>query len=290
MAGTDLSCWRYALNGAEAVSMDVMRAFGERFSRWGLAPNALTPVYGLAEAALAVTFSSPDEPARGIALDPATAAATGEVVAGSREVAAVGRPVPGFEVEIRDAQGGLLPERRVGRIFVRGPSVMTAYYDDPEATARALRDGWLDTGDLGFVVHGELYVSGRVKDVVIIRGANHTCQEFEECLEDIGGVRLGGAVALGYVPPGGEGEELLVLVERARGTSSVPDPALIEQIRAAVIERTAVRPHAVHILEPGTLPRTSSGKLRRAETLRRFLSGELALTLVPRAALARQKK
>jgi len=122
---------------------------------------------------------------------------------------------------------------------------------------------------------------------VIIRGANHTCEEFEECLEGIAGVRLGGAVALGYVPSGGEGEELLILGERSRGTRSADDPALIAQIRAAVIERTGVRPHAVHILEPGTLPRTSSGKLRRAETLRRFLCGELAPPArVPRAALA----
>ena len=272
MAGTDLSCWRHALNGAEPVSLDVMRAFGERFSRWGLERNALTPVYGLAEAALAVTFSSFDEPARGTAFDPATAAATGEVVAGNREVASVGRPLPRFEVEIRDEDGRPLPERRVGRILVRGPSVMTAYHGDPEATTRALRNGWLDTGDLGFVVDGELHVSGRAKDVVVIRGANHSPEEFEECLEGI--VGAGVAVALGCVPPGADGEALVMLVERTRGTKD--EAGLIAQIRAAIIERTAVRPHAVHVLEPGTLPRTSSGKPRRAEALRRLLSGELA--------------
>jgi acyl-CoA synthetase (AMP-forming)/AMP-acid ligase II len=275
MTGVDLSDWRYALNGAETVSMDVMRRFGERFARWGLDPNALMPVYGLAEAALAVTFSSPSEPARGIALDATTLASTGEVVPGQREVASVGRPVPGFEIEVRDEEGQALPERRAGRIFVRGPSVMTGYYDDPEATARVLGDGWLDTGDLGFVANGELYVSGRAKDLVIIRGANHTCREFEECLEGIAGVRSGCAVALGYIPPGAEGEELLILAERAAGADRANDPALVEQIRVAVIERTAVRPHAVHVLAAGTLPRTSSGKLRRAEALRRFVAGDL---------------
>jgi acyl-CoA synthetase (AMP-forming)/AMP-acid ligase II len=275
MAGADLSCWRYALNGAETVSMDVMRRFGERFSRWGLDPNALMPVYGLAEAALAVTFSSPVTPARGITLEPVTMALTGEVVAGQREVASVGTPVPGFEVEVRDEQGQVLPERRAGKIVVRGPSVMTGYYADPEATARALVDGWLDTGDLGFVADGELYITGRTKDLVVIRGANHTSQEFEECLGGIAGVRSGCAVALGYIPPGGEGEELLILAERASGSDPADDPALIEQIRVAVIERTAVRPHAVHVLEAGTLPRTSSGKMRRAEALRRFVAGEL---------------
>jgi acyl-CoA synthetase (AMP-forming)/AMP-acid ligase II len=233
------------------------------------------PVYGLAEAALAVTFSSPSEPARGIALDATTLASTGEVVPGQREVASVGRPVPGFEIEVRDEEGQALPERRAGRIFVRGPSVMTGYYDDPEATARVLGDGWLDTGDLGFVANGELYVSGRAKDLVIIRGANHTCREFEECLEGIAGVRSGCAVALGYIPPGAEGEELLILAERAAGADRANDPALVEQIRVAVIERTAVRPHAVHVLAAGTLPRTSSGKLRRAEALRRFVAGDL---------------
>jgi fatty-acyl-CoA synthase len=276
MAGADLSGWRYALNGAEAVSMDVVRRFGERFARWGLDPDALMPVYGLAEAALAVTFSAADEPARGIALDPTTAAATGRVVPGSREVASVGRPVPGFEVEIRGERGDVLPERRVGTIFVRGPSVMTGYHDDPEATAQTLRDGWLDTGDLGFVADEELYVSGRAKDVVIIRGANHTSQEFEECVEGIAGVRAGGVVALGYVPAGADGEALLILAERDSGTSPVNDPAVIEQIRAAVLERAGVRPHAIHLVPPATLPRTSSGKLRRAETLRRFLSHALA--------------
>ncbi len=275
MTGADLSCWRYALNGAEPVSLDVMRRFGERFARWGLDPRALMPVYGLAEAALAVTFSSPHELARGIALDAVTLASTGEVVPGQREVASVGTAVPGFEIEVRDEQGQALPERRTGTIFVRGPSVMTGYYDDPEATARVLEGGWLDTGDLGFIADGELYVTGRAKDLVVIRGANHTCREFEECLEGIAGVRSGCAVALGYIPPGAEGEELLILAERASGTDPANDAALIDQIRVAVIEHTAIRPHAVHVVGAGTLPRTSSGKLRRAEALRRFLAGEL---------------
>ncbi len=285
MAGADLSSWRYALNGAEPVSLDVMRRFAERFSRWGLSPNALIPVYGLAEASLAVTFSSPDEQVRGVSLDPSALAATGEVARGSREVASLGTPVPGFEVEVRDGQGKPQWERRAGRIFVRGPSVMLGYYDDPEATARTLVDGWLDTGDLGFVADGELYVTGRAKDLVVIRGANHTCQEFEECLDGIAGIRAGCAVALGYVPEGGEGEELLILAERAPGQDPAGDPALIEQIRTAVIEHTAIRPHAVHLLKPRTLPRTSSGKLRRAEALRRFVAGELGLP-APANALA----
>jgi len=285
MVGVDLSCWRYALNGAETVSLDVMRRFGERFSRWGLSPNALMPVYGLAEAALAVTFSSSTEALLGIAVDPVTLATTGDVVPGRRDVASVGPPVPGFEVEVRDEHGTVLTERRAGRIFVRGPSVMIGYYDDDEATTRALVDGWLDTGDLGFVADGQLYVTGRVKDLVVIRGANHTCQEFEECLEGIAGVRSGCAVALGYAPPGAEGEQLLILAERAPGRDPASDPALIEQIRAAVLGRTAIRPHTVHILRMRSLPRTSSGKVRRAEALRRFIEGELVIARQPLAEM-----
>jgi acyl-CoA synthetase (AMP-forming)/AMP-acid ligase II len=177
---------------------------------------------------------------------------------GAREIVAVGQPVPGMEVDVRD-----------GRIWVRGVSVMTEYFGDPEATARVLCDGWLDTGDLGFIRDGELYISGRVKDVVIVRGANHAAQEFEECLDGIDGLRAGCAVALGFVPPGGEGEELLILAEQSGRADT-------EAIRAALLEHTGVRAHTVELLEPGTLPRTSSGKLRRAEALRRYLAGELA--------------
>ncbi len=150
---------------------------------------------------------------------------------------------------------------------------MAGYFERPEATAATLVDGWLDTGDLGFVQDGELYVCGRAKDLVIIRGANHTPQEFEECLDGLDGVRAGCAVALGFTPDGADGEELLVLAERTGPESD--DPAVLQAIRRAILERTNVKPHTVALLAPGTLPRTSSGKLRRSEALRRYLGGEL---------------
>jgi acyl-CoA synthetase (AMP-forming)/AMP-acid ligase II len=130
----------------------------------------------------------------------------------------------------------------------------------------------LDTGDLGFVESGELYICGRVKDAVIIRGANHQPQEFEACVDSLEGVRTGCVVALGFTPEGADGEELLILAEHpSRGRSS----NLEERIRKAVLDGTGVRAHTVKILEPGTLPRTSSGKMRRREALRRFLTNEL---------------
>jgi fatty-acyl-CoA synthase len=278
LEGVDLSNWRSALNGAEPISVGVLEAFAERFSRWGLDPRALRPVYGMAEASLAVTFSPPGRLARTLEVDARRLASEGAVAPGRRRLASVGVPVPGMEVEVRGPDGAELGERRVGRVWVRGPSVMEGYFGNAEATARALVGGWLDTGDLGFVEGGELFVCGRAKDVVIIRGANHPPQEFEECLDGLPGARAGCAVALGFVPPSDAagGEELLILAERAeRRATAAADEALADAIRNAVLRRTGVRPHTVAVLAPGTLPRTTSGKLRRAEALRRFLAGEL---------------
>jgi acyl-CoA synthetase (AMP-forming)/AMP-acid ligase II len=273
LEGADLSCWRVALDGAEAVSATVLRRFAARFARFGLNGRALLPVYGLSEAALAVTFTRPGEAWRSRSVDPAALAATGRAEEGRREVVSVGTPVPGVEVEVRGASGEVLGSRRLGRIFVRGPSIMRGYLGQPEATARALRDGWLDTGDLGFVDGGELYVHGRAKDVVIVRGANHAPDEFEGALDGVPGLRRGCAVAAGFDPDGG-GEQLLLLAERAEAASQ--DGVVEEAARRAVLERTGVRAHTVALLAPGTLPRTSSGKMRRGEALRRFLAGELA--------------
>ena len=271
LQGSSLASWRIALDGAEPVTAGALRRFADRFAPFGLDPGALMPVYGLSEASLAVTFSPRGRTPLVERVDPA-ALLSGRVEAGDREVVSVGAPVPGVEVEVRGEAGEALRERCLGRIHVRGPSLMQGYLGDPVATGRALRDGWLDTGDLGFHAGGELFVHGRAKDVVIVRGANHAPDEFEACLGAIEGLRPGCVAALGFVPPGGDGEELLVLAERLR-TSRV-DPALLEEaVREAVSARTGVRPHTVRILEPGTLPRTSSGKMRRGEALRRFQAG-----------------
>ena len=271
MEGADLSRWRLALNGAEQVSVEAARRFSDRFSRWGFRPSALIPVYGLAEAALAVTFSPPRAPLRMVQVDAVELARTGRVRPGGRGLASVGIPVPGVSVEVRDDAGEVVSEGVVGRVYARGPSVMDEYLGQPEATRAVLDGGWLDTGDRGFVQDGELVVCGRAKDVVVLRGANHAPQEFEDALEGLAGVRTGCAVALGFVPPGGDGEELLLLVE----TTADAGPDLVDRIRAAVAERSGVRPHTVQLLAPGTLPRTSSGKLRRTEALRRWTTRTL---------------
>ena len=273
LAGLSLAPWRIALDGAEPVTTGALGRFAARFAPFGLDPGALMPVYGLSEASLAVTFSPHGRSPLAERIDPA-ALRSGQVSPGGREVVSVGVPIPGVEVEVRGEDDDALPERRLGRIHVRGPSLMQGYLGDPSATSRALRDGWLDTGDLGFHAGGELFVHGRAKDLVIVRGANHAPEEFEACLAGVAGLRPGCAVALGFLPDGGDVEELLVLAERTREARE-PGAALEEAVRDAISSRTGVRPHTVRILEPGTLPRTSSGKMRRGEALRRFQDGKL---------------
>jgi acyl-CoA synthetase (AMP-forming)/AMP-acid ligase II len=151
---------------------------------------------------------------------------------------------------------------------------MEGYLGNPEATARALAGGWLDTGDLGFVLDGQLYLHGRAKDVVVVRGANHAPEEFEAALAGLPGLRPGCAVAVGTSAADG-GDELVLLAERPRGRGE-PDAAIAARVRRAVLDRTGIEPGAVRILAPGTLPRTSSGKLRRGEALRRLEAGTLA--------------
>lgn len=274
LEGLDLSSWRIALNGAEAVSSSLMRQFGERFAEVGFRPDAMAAAYGLAESSLAVTTTI-GHPVRALQVDPAVLAETGRVRPPgqrSREIMSVGRAVPGAEVEVRHPDGSVAAEGRVGRIYTRGPSVMSGYFDDPAATSAVLRDGWLDTGDLGFIDGGELFISGRAKEIIIVRGSNHSPQEFEECLADVQGLAPGTpVVAAGYVPAGADDEELLILVEGRVGSPG----ELPRRVASAILDRTGIRPHAVVMLEQGALPRTTSGKLRRLEALRRYLQGDL---------------
>jgi fatty-acyl-CoA synthase len=280
LQGCDLSCWRVALCGAEPIPPEVLDGFADRFAAQGMSRNSLTPAYGLAEATLAVTASLPgggprSHDFRDHELDRGGAAeALPGGGASTRRLLSCGPPLPGIQVEVRDDRGSPLPGGRCGRIFVRSPSLMAGYFSQPGPTAEVLADGWLDTGDLGLIRDGELFICGRARDLIILRGANHAPEEFEECLRSLPEVRPGRALAVGYQPAGADGEVLLMLVEHA-GPAGPDGPALDQRISEEVQSCTGVRPYAVHVLAPGTLPRTSSGKLRRQEALRRFLAGEL---------------
>lgn len=268
MQGVDLSSWTWALNGAEPVAPETLRRFTARFSAWGFRPEALTPVYGLSEASLAVSFA--DQKAglstRRFNREELALGAVVEDPAGV-ELVSVGRPLPGMQVDA--------PVGAVGPVRVRGPSVMAGYLHRPEATAAVLRDGWLDTGDQGFLHAGELYVTGRHKDLVILRGRNHTPHGIEQAVDDVPGVRMGCAAALGYRPEGAEQEELIVFVEGLKEALKGDIAALMTGCRAAILARTGLQADRIIVLSPGTLPRTSSGKLRRGEALRQWLAGEL---------------
>jgi acyl-CoA synthetase (AMP-forming)/AMP-acid ligase II len=259
LAGVDLSSWHLCLNGAEITSAEVQRRFSERFGRWGFDASAFTPAYGLAEASLAVTFKPAGSLFRVFELD-------------NKELVSTGRPLAGVEVEIRGDDSRPLPENLVGHIFVRGPSVMAGYFGRADLTGQVLYDGWLDCGDLGFVHGGELFVCGRSKETVIIRGANHAPQDFEAALDGLAGVRTGCVVAVGYLPVDADDEALAILVET---TADAPD-GLADDVAGRVLQRTGIAVGHVELLAPGTLPRTSSGKLRRLEARTQWLAGTLS--------------
>jgi acyl-CoA synthetase (AMP-forming)/AMP-acid ligase II len=271
-----------------------MRAFAERFARWGFAAEAMTPVYGLSEAALAVTFGAIGQPPTVGRFDGERLAreARAVEVAQGRELACLGAPLPGFDVRVVDDERRELPEARVGAIEVRGPSLMRGYLGDPELTAQALREGWLLTGDLGFLLRGALYLSGRAKEMIVLRGRKHAPEEVERAVETVEGVRPGCAVAASWLPAGGDGERLLLLVEAARRTARDRFSAIADACARRVLAATGLETESVVVLAAGSLPRTTSGKLCRGEALRRHLAGELrpprrvnALTLA--RALAR---
>jgi fatty-acyl-CoA synthase len=276
LAELELHTLRQAFNGAEPVSATLMQAFSRRFARCGLRQRGvLRPVYGLAEATLAVTHTSREHsPVRWLGVDSTVLAREGRVAEGTRRLTSVGLPLPGVHIQIRDDAGHDLPEQRVGRIFVKSLSTMQGYFANPQATAEVLSDEWLDTGDLGFVDQGELFIAGRAKDLVIIRGSNYSPEEFEDCVAALDVLRMGWVVAAGFVPEDGLSEELLILAERNQSLST-SDAAAVKAIRQTILEATGVRAHTVVMLPKGTLRRTSSGKIRRRDALERFLSGEL---------------
>jgi len=281
MDGVDLSSWRVALSGAEPVAPRVLRTFRERFSKWGLRSDALTPVYGLSEAALAVTFSPVERPFTSRYFDRDELAASHRAVEdpGGVEIVSLGRPLPGFELRIVDRDRLDLPANRLGRVLVRGPSLMDGYLGLVRATAEVLRDGWLDTGDLGFIADGELYLSGRAKDVLILRGRNHSPVEVEHAVDRVDGVRVGCAAAVSYLSEDADSEVLIVLVEARRDAPATCHPRIADAAALAVRAATGLQPDHVEVLEAGTLPRTSSGKIRRHEALRQWRASELGAPL-----------
>lgn len=277
LEGCDLSSWRVALNGAEPIDACSLQAFARRFARWGFDPAALTPVYGLSEAALAVTFSRLGAGVVTNSYDrQALAAGRAAPQSQGRQLVCLGPAVPGFDLQIRGNDGTVLPEGEVGDLWIRGTSLMDGYYARPEATAEVLRDGWLDTGDLGFLESGELYLVGRSKDVVIVHGRNYNPEDLEVALSEVEGARAGSAVVFSAaLDEDGGAEQVVLLVEHQEGLAPEPLATLALRASRAIRGRTGLVVALVEVLEPGVLPRTSSGKLRRREALLRWRGGRL---------------
>ena len=275
--GLDLSSLRVAMNGAEAINYRTLVDFERAFGPYGYDPRAMFPVYGQAESVVAVTFPTPFEPVRFVTVD-RNALANGHVVpakgVGSMSIVGVGRAMPGHRVVVLDEDGKEVPESVVGHIVVRGPSIMKGYYRSPEETARVLHDGWLWTGDLGFFEGGSLFVTGRAKDLIIVRGRNHYPEDIERVAERVEGVRAG-ATAGFAVYDEEKAVDLAVLVVETKVEDPEAQAALAARVQDSVSAHCGLKVDEIVLVPPGTIPKTSSGKRQRGLTRARYLSREL---------------
>jgi fatty-acyl-CoA synthase len=287
--GLDLSSWRVALNGAEPVNHKIILDFERIFAPHGFNAEAMYPVYGLAESSLAVTCPRPGDPPRVVMAERATLGAGSRIRftedAGAAALVCVGRALPGHEVSIADDRGKAVSDCRVGNVLARGPSVMHGYHEDEAATSRAIRDGWLWTGDLGFVHEGGLYITGRAKDLIIVRGKNHYAEDIERVAETVEGVRPGGSVAFAIYDEVRATDRAIIVCE-----TMVEEGKEREAMTEAIIDAVSrdcglVLDEAVPV-RPGTLPKTSSGKRQRSLTRDLYVSKQLTTRRTGRLKLA----
>jgi fatty-acyl-CoA synthase len=275
--GLDLSRWRVGLNGAEPVDPDAVEAFCEAGARHALDPRSVFCAFGMAEATLAVTFPAPmtgmatDCVDRRVLETDRYAAPAEPGFAGARRLARLGKPVPGLSIRVVDPSGRPMREREVGELQIKGTSVTPGYYNRPDATAETFTsDGWLLTGDLAYRVDGELVVCGRIKDVIIVGGRNVFPEDVERAVAAVAGVRPGNVIAFGV--EGRKGRESLVVVAESRAEDG---STVRRQVAERVLDAVGLPTSEVVLVAPGTLPKTSSGKLQRSLCRTRYLEAEL---------------
>ena len=283
MAGLDLSSWRLVCNGAEAVSAETTRRFCERFAAWGFDAGTMTPVYGLAENSVALAFPPLGE---GLVVDRVerqAMAATGRAsIADADDATALefvrsGRPIPGHEIRIVDDAGRELPDRRQGRLQFRGPSSTAGYFRNAEATAELFDGDWLESGDLAYAAGGDIYVTGRIKDIIIRAGRNIYPNELEETVGALDGVHQGNVAVFGSADVETGTERLVVLAESRRRDDTVRADVRAA-ITAAATDLLGAPPDDVILAPPNTVLRTSSGKVRRAATRALYEHGQIGKT------------
>jgi 1-acyl-sn-glycerol-3-phosphate acyltransferase len=278
--GLDLGSWRLALNGSEAVSADTIARFAERFGPYGFRPEAMYPVYGLAEASVGLTMPPLSRPPRidAIAREPyQRKREIRPAEPGDRQplrFVSCGKALPGHDLRIVDDAGEPLGDRMFGRIQFRGPSVTSGYFRNPDATRAAFAGDWLDSGDYGYWAGGELFVTGRAKDLIIRGGRNITPQEAEEIAAAVDGVRKGCVAAFGVQDPAAGTERFVVVVE-TRLTDEARREQLRRDVATRVTEALGVPPDHVVIAPAGAVLKTPSGKIRRNATREAYESGRL---------------
>lgn len=270
----DLSNWRVAGIGAEPIRASILSRFADRFLDSGFDPAAFMPCYGLAESTLAVSFARRgagvlvDHVTRQVLEHQSRAVVCSADDPGSCAFTNCGAPLPGHRVEIRNAAGLVVAEREVGRIFVQGPSLMSGYFKDPENTQAALDADWLDTGDLGYLSRGEIHITGRRKDLLIVRGRNIWPQDIEFLVESEPELRPGDAIV--FVVPSDDEPQVVVQVQ-CRMREPERRERLVHTLVAKITSEFGLAAN-VHLVPPHSLPRTSSGKPSRAEALERFVA------------------
>jgi fatty-acyl-CoA synthase len=276
MSGLDLSSLRIALNGAEPVDPETMDGFCQAGAAHRLDPRAAFPAFGMAEVAIAGAFPAPGEGLRLDIVDRRVLeadryAAPTDDRPGARRLARLGCPIPGLEMRICDPErGSTMTDREVGELQIRGTSVTPGYYRRPDATAAAFVDDWLRTGDLAYLVGGELIVCGRIKDVIIVGGRNVFPEDVERAAAAVEGVRAGNVIAFGV--NGRRGKEGVVVVAETK----VDDPVPVRQaVASRVLEALGIPATEIVLVAPGTLPKTSSGKLQRSLCRSQYLDAVL---------------
>ncbi len=280
----DLSRLRVAGIGGDMVRPEVVEQFSRRMAVAGFDPRAFLPSYGMAESTLAITFARLDEAVKVDVIDRAlfkmrrkAVRAADRVRLNPEKVCALvvcGAPLPGHELKVVDDEGRVLGEREIGRILVRGPSIMAGYFADAEATRAVMRDdGFMDTGDMGYLIGGEIVITGRAKDLILHNGRNIWPQDIEWTVECVAWLRGGDAAA--FAVETSAGEDRLVVLVQCRLTEREHMQVLRRAVRAAVHRSAGIECHVV-LVAPRSLPFTSSGKLSRATAKARYLSGEIA--------------
>lgn len=274
--GLDLSPLRVALNGAEPVDTEAMDLLVEAGARHGMRPGAVFPAFGMAEVAIAGTFPPPMAGVRVDTVDQRVleteryAAEVAPGTGGAKSFARLGKAVPGLELRVVDPDDGVVRrDREVGELQIRGTSVMAGYYRNPAATAATFDGEWLRTGDLAYLLDGELVLCGRIKDVIMVAGRNVFPEDIERGVAEVEGVRAGNVIAFGVA---GRRSEGVVVVAEVKGGDH---DQVRDQIAARVRRTVGLSPSDVILVAPGSLPKTSSGKLQRSLCRQRYLHGDL---------------